>query len=152
MLETQIAGPTGLSQNRDKKQTMFRQYGRHAQSHMQDFYKHRVPVQGETCLSVKHLGRMQHVDGWMHHELRNRRSVARKGWCAMEAGLLGHGADSLQNTYLAGAETWLLTERACQQVQSFLATHARVLLMGGGCEHVDRGEGVTDFRAKTNQQ
>eukprot|EP00971_Amphidinium_carterae_P004194 83685-Amphidinium_carterae.1 len=62
---------------------MFRQYGRHAQSHMQDFYKHRFPVQGETCLSVKHLGRMQHVDGWMHHELRNRRSAARKGWCAM---------------------------------------------------------------------
>eukprot|EP00971_Amphidinium_carterae_P322341 6406645-Amphidinium_carterae.1 len=24
--------------------------------------------------------------------------------------------------------------------------------MGGGCQHVDRGPGVTDFKAKTNQQ
>eukprot|EP00971_Amphidinium_carterae_P029454 579721-Amphidinium_carterae.1 len=119
---------------------MFRQYGRHAQSHMQDFYKHRFPVQGETCLSVKHLGRMQHVDGW---------------GCIMSLGIgdqLQERGGVLWNTYLAGAETWLLTERACQQVQSFLVKHARVLLMGGGCEQVDRGEGVTDFRAKTNQQ
>eukprot|EP00971_Amphidinium_carterae_P110245 2184157-Amphidinium_carterae.1 len=81
-----------------------------------DFYKHVYPVPGETCLSVKHLGRVQHVDAWMHHELRNRRFAARKGWCAMGKFWTRVHFKRLvflamvQNTYLAGAETWLLTE------------------------------------------
>eukprot|EP00971_Amphidinium_carterae_P345257 6486125-Amphidinium_carterae.1 len=82
-MEYEVSARIHLQQNADKKQVLFRQYGKGAPRHMQLFHSKIVAYEGSPEVMVKHLGYMHHVDGWLHGELCQRKKAARAGWASL---------------------------------------------------------------------
>eukprot|EP00959_Pyramimonas_sp_CCMP1952_P140138 2932730-Pyramimonas_sp.AAC.1 len=57
------------------------------------------------------------------------------------------------NTYLSDGGAWLLSDRAAEHIDGFIAQHARVLLMGEGTnKQSDERGNVTHCRAISNYE
>eukprot|EP00959_Pyramimonas_sp_CCMP1952_P158513 3315427-Pyramimonas_sp.AAC.1 len=134
-LEKFVADPINLRQNSDKKELMFRQYGKGAPTEMKAFYQ-QLKVPGEAKLVVRHLGAYHQTDGWEYHEYGQRQQVARSGWAAM-----GHFWGQ------RGGEAWLPTQQLHDQIDRFVQTHGRVLLLGGASPRSTTTRGLSHVAA-----